>query len=222
MIDRSVIENEDDLIYLFITRYRWPPDIYPKVTTIAKERISPDIDILMINRGAENDTVIGYEMKVISLYHGHPKWRVLYEGIGEMLSYFKYGVDKSYLVISPSSVVNEDQRKKIHEKIREVAELFKNLVFQPKPIIKGDRTYNFLLVEKVKKRLPRFGFHCIGIMWFDLKDLYKVLKAEDNFPSELRSENMNLRRMNLIHKQIGYENNFIKKYSKRKGKSYTI
>jgi len=87
-------DNEDHLL-LWLYTYE-PEEKYPKVTTIARTKLTPDIDLLRIERPyGKEPIVIGYETKLLG------KKRIFdpfYKGLGETLCYFRYGINQHGLL----------------------------------------------------------------------------------------------------------------------------
>lgn len=87
------------------------PQLFPKVTRIAGNTISPEIDLL----GKRGDTyVVGYEFKLLNSPKKGVNYNRIHSGIGQALSYFNYGVDFAYLVIGiPQTPDSENYFRKI-------------------------------------------------------------------------------------------------------------
>lgn len=107
-------DNEDHLLLWLYAHVL--EEKYPEVTTIARTKLTPDIDLLRIERPyGKEPIVIGYETKVLG------KKRIFdpfYTGLGETLCYFRYGVNQAWLVIGiPHDAPNnaEDRLKEIWE-----------------------------------------------------------------------------------------------------------
>jgi len=111
-------DDEDDLLLLLYTGESG--ERYPKVITIAKTRLIPDIDLLKIERpSGKEPLIVGYETKVI----GRKRiFDAFYKGLGESLCYFKYGINQAWLVVgipadAPPDV--EDRLKEIWKFLKE-------------------------------------------------------------------------------------------------------
>jgi len=96
----SRVQSEDDLVRHVGTK--WDLGHFCKVFQISTVKISPDIDLLQINQSTR--TVTGYEFKLIKYHKGWKKANLVpvYAGLGQMFSYFNFGVDQSVLVIGLS------------------------------------------------------------------------------------------------------------------------
>lgn len=108
-------DNEDHLL-LFLYLEETGEEKYPKVTTIARTKLTPDIDLLCIKKRYEpyheKIIIIGYEAKVLG------KKRIFnqfYMGLGEVLCYFRYGINQAWLVIGIPRNVPKDAKNKIEE-----------------------------------------------------------------------------------------------------------
>lgn len=107
-------DYEDDLLLLLRGEVG---NLYPKVTTIARTRLAPDIDLLRILRPYQKaPSLVGYECKLLNR-----KRNVLgpiYAGLGQVLCYFRYGVDQAWLVIGVPSEVSDDDVDKLREALK--------------------------------------------------------------------------------------------------------
>jgi hypothetical protein len=70
---------------------------YLKVTTIAKTRLTPDVDLLKIEHiHGREPFIVGYEVKLLGMKE---IFNPFYAGLGEVLCYFQYGIDQAWLLI---------------------------------------------------------------------------------------------------------------------------
>lgn len=86
-------------------------EAYPKVSAIAGNKISPDIDILEISRKSESQyRLIGYELKLMKFDRRTRglSWDAFYKGIGQALLYLKNGVQHAVLVLGFHESVQDD------------------------------------------------------------------------------------------------------------------
>lgn len=157
----SEIQNEDDFQAYLIKNYPnlFTPDLFPKVYRIAGRTISPEIDLLVIDR---NDVVTGYEFKFLNYKTNNANYKRIREGLGQALLYYQFGVDKSYLVLGVSKKVPEINSLVIANKIDELVNLRQ-------------------LLEDVYK------FDCLGlIVWREgenrEKDVFRVFHPKGKFP----------------------------------------
>jgi len=87
---------------------------YPKVTTIARTKLTPDIDLLRIERPyGKEPLIIGYETKVLGKKHIFDRF---YTGVGEVLCYFRYGVSQAWLVIG----IPRDAPNNVEKRLKEI------------------------------------------------------------------------------------------------------
>ena len=94
-------KTEDELLKAVLHSIA-PYNIYPKVSAIGGKKISPDIDILQIERISQNQfQLIGYEIKLIKFDKRSKglSWNSFYSGIGQALLYLKNGVHRAFLVL---------------------------------------------------------------------------------------------------------------------------
>ena len=77
-------------------RRLFAPQLYPMVTRIAGNPITPEIDCIG-RRG--NSWIVGYEFKLLNSSQPGTNYNRIHSGIGQALSYFNYGVDFAYLVV---------------------------------------------------------------------------------------------------------------------------
>lgn len=159
---RRKIHNEDDFQAYLMKRYPkiFTPDSFPKVHQIAGKTISPEIDLLVMDR--RNDIVTGYEFKFLSYKTSDANYRRIREGIGQALLYYQFGIDRSYLVLGVSKKVPLIHSLKIANRIDELANLRKLL---------GDA----------------YKFDCLGLLvWAEGeekdKDTFKIYHPKGKFP----------------------------------------
>jgi hypothetical protein len=116
------IQDENDLQYHLMKNYRLGE--FAKVNRISTIEISPDIDSLEINESQK--LVIGYEFKLLKYRKNWKKvdFYPMYQGIGQALSYFNFGVDKSYLVLGLSKEIPAEILSQTVKKIEETITMF--------------------------------------------------------------------------------------------------
>jgi hypothetical protein len=115
---RCFDDENDLLIWQYINDYFG--DKYPKVTAIAKTRLTPDIDLLKIEQlYGKEPFIVGYEVKLL----GRKEiFNPFYAGLGEALCYFQYGVDQVWLLIGiPRNAPNDTENR-----IRKIWDFLKN------------------------------------------------------------------------------------------------
>ena len=90
------IRNENDLLY-WLLQSHWTGEVFPKVSSIPKgDSITPDIDLLHINKYTSPPELTGYEVKVL---RKNDPLGPFYSAIGEALCYLRFGLDWAYVVI---------------------------------------------------------------------------------------------------------------------------
>jgi len=182
MLPTQIFDERDLLKYI---GKKWGLGKFGKVYRISTFNISPDIDLLNINK--QENTVTGYEFKMIKYHRGwkRPNIKPLFTGIGQALSYFQFGIDQSYVVFGLSPEIPEkiipqlinriDELATVFNRFRRLAESFKSQVFPFKPL-----EINF---TGTLSRLQT-GLGCLGIyVWDSHSDtLTCKLRAEEGFP----------------------------------------
>lgn len=100
--------NEKDFLIkllLVIGFRRWLEkplgEFFPRIKSIARKKIYPDIDLLEIKESKTGTIIIGYELKLLK----YDKIKGLslnafYQGIGQSLLLFKHGVHRSVLALA--------------------------------------------------------------------------------------------------------------------------
>lgn len=112
-------DNEEDLLLRLYKNKVY--EYYPLVKKIAQTILTPDIDLLQIERRhGEEELSIGYEIKVLNLKRN--VYRHFYEGLGEAISYFKYGINRVYLIIGISQIF-----EKYEDLFRHISSSFESL-----------------------------------------------------------------------------------------------
>jgi hypothetical protein len=102
------LEEEKNLIWQYINDFG---NKYPKVTTIAKTRLTPDIDLLKIEHPSGKEPfIVGYEVKLLGKKE---IFNPFYAGLGEVLCYFQYGIDQAWLLIGIPSNAPSDTENRI-------------------------------------------------------------------------------------------------------------
>jgi len=110
-------DDEDHLLLLLYIRELG--EKYPKVTTIAKTKLTPDIDLLRIESSyGKEPFIIGYETKVLG---GKRIFDAFYKGLGETLCYFNYGINQAWLVVG----IPVDAPADVENKLKETWEFLK-------------------------------------------------------------------------------------------------
>lgn len=91
------------------------------MTTISRTRLAPDIDVLGIERPYNKEpSLAGYECKLLN--RSRRALNPFYAGLGQVLCYFRYGLDHAWLVVGVPSELPpavEGQLTEIFEFLRE-------------------------------------------------------------------------------------------------------
>jgi hypothetical protein len=108
---RCFDDENDLLIWQYVNEFIG--EKYPKVTTIAKTRLTPDIDLLKIEHiYGKEPFVVGYEVKLLGKKE---IFNSFYAGLGEVLCYFQYGIDQAWLLIGIPSNAPTDTENRIQK-----------------------------------------------------------------------------------------------------------
>ena len=143
------IRNEDDFLFQYYTQMKasWR-DVYPKVSSIPKgKRITPDIDLLEIQKYKQPPLIIGHELKLVRKTDPYGPF---YGGLGQALGYFRHGVDQAYLVLGCFNMPSE-RMDEIQTTIKAVIDFFKQaglnlLEYMLVPMYKGNLTFRLVLL----------------------------------------------------------------------------
>jgi hypothetical protein len=116
-----MFESEDEFQAFFIRNFglaylgNW---LYATITKIAGEFIQPEIDLLDITPIEPVQVISAFEFKVLKSEKIGSNYRSIYAGIGQALSYFRYGVDLSYFVIGISDNIPPENARELRGNIR--------------------------------------------------------------------------------------------------------
>ena len=177
----SSVQKEDDLqILVMKNTYLQSGRFFPLVRRIAGNIISPEIDLLYISELKGEKTLTGYEFKLLKSKKNATNYRHIYQGIGQAIMYFKYGIGFSYLLLGISKNAFESETL-IGEMIHHATDLLK----------KGFRSFG---IKIWRERNP--------------KHIETYLKAEGSF-SYHYSEEYTLCRKNLLSGNFVYSKNFL-------------
>jgi hypothetical protein len=107
---RCFDEEDHLLLWLYLNE---SGEKYPKVTIIARTKLTPDIDLLRIEKQyGKEPVVIGYEAKIL----GRKRiFDPFYAGLGEVLCYFRYGINQAWLVTGVPNDVPENEIERLKE-----------------------------------------------------------------------------------------------------------
>lgn len=222
MVSKKIL-TEDDLLIHYMQNYIERKDrFFPKVHTISTLPISPDIDLLLINK--ESELVVGREFKLLKYREGWKRvnYNPMYSGIGEALLYFQYGIDKCYLVLGlaemPSNWIDTTLEKidQAIENFNILTKLFTNWSKQlhecrtkknEKPIVRWFLERHGLGDSEEW----RWGFGCFGIMVWNERDGLKVKKnADQHFPVS-RNPDLKHKKECLLREEFKYKKSFLDK-----------
>lgn len=140
-----VFANEDAFQAFFIRNFpcyfgNW---LYAKVTKIAGEFIQPEIDLLDIDPLVHiGRTIQAFEFKVLNSALMGNNYSRVYSGIGQAISYFKYGVDQSYTVIGISNNIPPDDSRNMRGNIRLIGRFVEQLHVDRFQILMYDELQN--------------------------------------------------------------------------------
>ena len=214
------IENEDDLVAHLMEHFNLGQ--FAMVSGISTLKISPDIDLLDINEqgqiGTEQGIVIGYEVKLLKYRKNWKRvdFSSFYKGIGQALSYFQFGVDKSILILGMPNDIPTESVSSTMSKIESVIESFSTLRTLDAKIRKYfDNSFKKTpMLEGVKGMLleTHCGWNCFGIIvWTGYDNLLMTkMNAEQYFPIYLNKK-LKHRKECLLRKEFKYDKKFLEK-----------
>ena len=173
--------KEDDLLAYLMQKYGLGE--FAKVNRISTIDISPDIDLLSINEYQK--IVTGYEFKLLRYRKNWKRvdFAPMYKGIGQALSYFQFGVDKSYLILGLSKEIPTRLVSSTMKKIEETIAIFNILkVFINKKIEEFAEEIGGLIgvLEEVKamaKHIQVFGQRAQA-KWESAMEKVRVVRTE--------------------------------------------
>lgn len=208
------VEDEDDFLAILMDNYHLGE--FPKVSQIATTKLSPDIDLLHVDESQR--IVIGYELKLLKYNKRwkQPNFISLYTGIGQALSLFKFGVDRSYLILGISKRIPKDSSTK--QRIQEIAMIFECL----RNSIEQDVTVRLRSYEKalwggaMSQGIQKISsLRCFGIMYWDehTDSLSTILEAGGKFPND-ENQDFSLFKQCLLKKHFKYAESFRKNIKK--------
>ena len=98
-----------------LSRYRGR-DIswYPFVKKIGDIRPRLEMDLIVVEKDTE--TVVGYEFKYLDYEEPWKNYQSLYKGLGQILSYFTYGIEQGWLIVG----ISDNVRDSVSEKLKEL------------------------------------------------------------------------------------------------------
>lgn len=167
-------------------------NLYPKVNRIGGKGISPDIDLLYIDYGSK--VLTGYEFKFLGYEKNESNYKLIREGLGEAISYFQFGIDKSYLVLG--------------------------LPIRANDLVRAQANKTVGMISELKHRLD---INCLGIMlWCENSNKTYYLKPhlrptgsfplQAPIPQSLFNIGRKLNRDCIFDRRFLYRRRFLKKY----------
>lgn len=181
----SEIQNENDLLSFIKDNihliHSTRDTICPKVTRIAGNIISPEIDLLVIHKTEKEETITGYEFKFLKHKANAVNYRRFHEGIGQAVLYFQYGIDTSYLFLGISKNISLENERGIRHKT--------------------------VQMERIRKE----GLRNLGIIIWHEKDPYRIstpVKPEGTFPY-YSYDDFKLNRQNVLMGNFNYDEKFL-------------
>jgi len=93
---------------------------YPFVKKIGSNRLPLEMDLIVV----ENETgiVVGYEFKFLDYEKPWKNYHGLYKGLGQIFSYFTYGIEQGWLIVG----ISENVADRITEKLEEFTATINN------------------------------------------------------------------------------------------------
>lgn len=121
----SLVQKEDEMqILVMKDTYLQSGRSFPQITRIAGNIIAPEIDLLYISESKDEKILTAYEFKLLKSKKNATNYRHIYQGIGQAIMYFKYGIDFSYLLLGISKDAFESETF-IGEMIHHATDLMK-------------------------------------------------------------------------------------------------
>jgi len=226
-LEPKKILTEDDFLAFYMRKYLETPERYfPKVHTVSTLKISPDIDLLFVNKRPK--LLVGHEFKLLRYHRGWKRvnYNAMYAGIGEALLYFQHGVDKCYLVLGltemPSEWVDMTLGKidKAIENFNMLTKLFtswSNEIQENRSKTLPEWARKFPVVRPIYEGLgdsekDKWGFGCFGIMvWTERDRTMRVLKnADQHFPIS-KNPDLKHKKECLLRGEFKYKKSFLNK-----------
>jgi len=86
---------------------------YPFVRKIGDTRPRLEMDLIVVENDTE--TVVGYEFKYLNYEEPWKNYHSLYKGLGQIFSYFTYGIEQGWLIVGISKTVRDSVSEKLKE-----------------------------------------------------------------------------------------------------------
>lgn len=181
----SLIKSESELIFKLhkiASSSFCSGDFLIRITSIPKgERITPDLDLVCIQRYKQNSPIIAWEVKLV---RKEDPFKYFYQGLGQALCYFQHGINKVYLLVGCFKGFDKSTTNKIQNEIGKLCNFLK--------------TYHLIP--------PYFGVQIISNSY---KYLQTILEAEIEF--SLTNENCKHKRECLLRGEYEYAKKWYKK-----------
>jgi len=144
-----LIKTEDDFLFMTYQQLKTKGgEYYPKVTSIPKgKRITPDIDLLAIDRYTKPPGIVGIEVKLV---RKSDPFKYFYQGIGEVLCYYQHGVDRACLLLGLFNMP-PNKADELEERLRKTYQFLQQwllkLSYTSFMLFREDKGYISTLVE---------------------------------------------------------------------------
>lgn len=148
---KATIGIEDDFLFKVYQKEKSGiAEVYPKVTSIPKgKRITPDIDLLLINKYKSPELILGLELKLL---RKTDLLQNFYLGLGEAICYFQHGADQVRLILGCFNM-NSQELNQVENKLRKVCNFLEQINFSSFhpylgiDIYREDKDYPISLME---------------------------------------------------------------------------
>ena len=225
-LEATQVFSEGDLLAYLMEN--WRIGKFAKVYGISTLTISPDIDLLDVNESQK--IVTGYEIKLLKY---RKDWKrvnlgLMYKGIGQALSYFHFGVDKSYLILGISKDIPSRSVLLTMKKIKETIAIFNTLRSFINRRFEGLSERIGTLMGELDKYTPQTavryapiggpcGISCFGIkVWTGHNDLLMTkMKADENFPVST-DKDLQHKKNCLLRKEFKWDKTFLERWKAAK------
>jgi len=83
---------------------------YPRVTAIGARKVIPDIDLLEVNGRKGEETITGYELKVLKRDRRTEGvgWTSFYTGLGQTMWILQHGIDRAILALAFQTGITDE------------------------------------------------------------------------------------------------------------------
>jgi len=180
-----VFQNEDDFQAFFIEHFgkaylgSW---LYAKITKIGGELIQPEIDLLDISPFMPGQTITALEFKLLNSRVMKNNYGRIYNGFGQALSYFRYGIDRSYLVIGISDNISSDDSHFLRDVIRQIGDPVSHFIINRFRTIFYDEFLNEVWHVPFTTPIGRFERRTFSREYLEPIELFRDNIIALNFP----------------------------------------